>query len=107
MATNDPKALLKRLLREPVEAEWLEFKHNNADPERIGRTVSACSNGALLKGRPCAYVVWGIEDGTKARVGTSVRLKTMKKGGENFENWLSRVIVLPRTLRRPVGEPRP
>lgn len=89
MTTNDPKALLRRLLREDTEAEWLEFKHNNADPERIGRTISACSNGAILKGRPSAYVVWGIEDKTKARLGTTVRLKALKKGGENLENWLS------------------
>jgi predicted HTH transcriptional regulator len=97
MATNDPKALLERLLQEP-EGEWIEFKHNNCDPELIGRTVSACANGAMLADRDRAFVVWGVENRTKRRVGTTVQLRQLTKGsGENLTNWLSRMIE-PRLM---------
>lgn len=98
MATNDPKALLKRLLDEPTECAWLEFKQNNCDPGTIGRYVSASANAAILAERDRAFIVWGIENGTKRRVGTSVRLNQLKKGGgENFTNWINR-LVDPRLM---------
>jgi len=46
MATNDLKALLQRLLKEPAETGWLEFKHNNCNPEEIGHVSSGgCGSG--------------------------------------------------------------
>lgn len=42
MPTSDPRALLRRLLEEPNEGAWLEFKHNNCAPELIGRTARQC-----------------------------------------------------------------
>lgn len=92
MATNDPKALLRRLLKEPTECEWLEFKHNNCDPDEIGRCVSACANASMLKGKDRAFIVWGIKDRTKQRLGTTVRLYDLKKGNEKFINWLIRML---------------
>ncbi len=92
MTTQDPKALLKRLLQEPTETPWLEFKQGNGDPKVIGPCVAACSNAAILQGKDRAFIVFGIEDVTKARVGTNVRLNNLKVGGEQFTNWLSRLI---------------
>jgi ATP-dependent DNA helicase RecG len=92
MATTDPRALLKRLLQEPTETPWLEFKHNNCDPDLIGRTLSACANAAMLLERDRAFIVWGVENKSKKKVGTTVRLKELKKGNENIENWLSHVV---------------
>ena len=89
MTVKNPVALLNYLLQQKTEAEWLELKHNNCEPQRIGQTVSACANAAILMERDRGYIVWGIKDGTKEKVGTTVRLKMLKKGGENFENWLS------------------
>jgi ATP-dependent DNA helicase RecG len=97
MPTNDPRALLKRLLRERDEGEWIEFKYNNCDPELIGRTVSACANAAMLADRERGFVIWGVENHTRRGVGTTVQLKKLSKGGENFENWLSRMIE-PRLM---------
>lgn len=97
MATADPKALLKRLLQERAETPWLEFKHNNCNPEEIGSCISACANAAILAERDRAYLVFGIENGTKKRLGTSVRLHNAKKGGENLANWLARMIT-PRLM---------
>ncbi|GAB4365033.1 MAG: ATP-binding protein [Kiloniellaceae bacterium] len=92
MITSNPEALLNRLLREPVETGWLEFKENNEDPERIGKLISACANSAMLEGKERAFLVWGITDKTKEKVGTKVTLGKIKKGGENFSNWISRKI---------------
>jgi predicted HTH transcriptional regulator len=48
---HEPCALLDRLLREPGENAWLEFKVNNADLREIGEYVSALANAAMLAGR--------------------------------------------------------
>ncbi len=101
MTTNEPKALLQRLLKEPNETEWLEFKENNSDPERIGQTISACANAAILANRDRAFIVWGIENKTKRRVGTAVQLRSLTKGSENIMNWLSRLIE-PRLMMEPL-----
>jgi predicted HTH transcriptional regulator len=95
MVTIDPRALLRRLLQEPTETTWLEFKHNNCNPEEIGRCLSACANAAILAERDRAYVVFGIENVTKRKLGTAVRLKSTKKGNENLSNWLSRMMTPP------------
>ncbi len=89
---HDPCALLDRLLREPGENAWLEFKVNNADLREIGEYVSALANAAMLAGRDRAFLVFGVEDKTKRRVGTNVRLAGLKQGGENLANWLSRLL---------------
>ena len=97
MVTNNPAALLGRLVEEPVESDWLEFKQNNADPDMIGRWISACANAAILAGKERAFLVFGIEDKSKKKVGTKVNLCSLRKGGENLVNWLTRVIE-PRLM---------
>ncbi len=97
MAVNDPEALLIRLLQEPDENSWLEFKENNCDPDLVARWVSACANAAILAGKERAFLIWGIKDKTKEKIGTTVRLRDLKKGAENFSNWISRVIE-PRLM---------
>lgn len=92
MPIQNPGALLDRLLEEASETEWLEFKLNNCDPGEIARCVSACANAAMLADKDKAFIVWGIEDKTKKRIGTAIRLTELKKGNENLQNWLSHVI---------------
>ena len=101
MATSDPKALLRRLLQEPHEGTWLEFKHNNCDPSLIGCTISACANAAMLADRDRAFIVWGIENNTRKRLGTTVRLNGLRKGNEILLNWLTRKID-PRLMLEPL-----
>lgn len=84
-------ALLLELLSRH-EAEWVEFKHNNSDPDLIGEYLSALANSAALHRRETAYLVWGVEDGTRAVVGTSFRPRRAKKGNEALENWLLRSV---------------
>lgn len=81
-------ALLIELLALPHETEWVEWKHNNSDPETIGQNISALANSAALHRRETAYIVWGIEDGTKKIVGTTFKPRQTKKGNEELENWL-------------------
>ena len=47
------------------ECEWLEFKKEagGSPQESIGQYISALANGAALKGRQCAYMIWGVEEG--------------------------------------------
>ncbi|WP_245269797.1 hypothetical protein M728_005695 (plasmid) [Ensifer sp. WSM1721] len=89
MPIHDPCALLNRLLEEPNESAWLEFKVNNKDPREIGEYVSALANSAMLAGRDRAFLVFGVEDRTRRRVGTELRLQQQKQGNEDFTNWLT------------------
>jgi predicted HTH transcriptional regulator len=85
-------ALLVELLALPKEAEWVEFKHNNVNPEPIGEYVSALANSAALHDKDRGYLVWGVEDGTHRVVGTAFRPRQAKKGNEELENWLMRLL---------------
>jgi ATP-dependent DNA helicase RecG len=80
-----------------VRSAWLEFKVNNATPTEIGEHISALANAAMLAGRDRAFLVFGIEDKTKRRVGTKVTLGSLKHGNENLKNWLGRMIE-PRLM---------
>jgi ATP-dependent DNA helicase RecG len=85
--------LVQELRKLPVEAEWVEFKSNNTDPETIGEYISALANSAALLGKTKAYVLWGIDDNTHEIVGTSFNPASVKKGNEELENWLLQRLV--------------
>lgn len=70
------------------ETPWLEFKHNNYNPEMIGKDISALANGATLHEKTCAYMIWGVNDTTHEIVGTDKNLQNIKKGNQELENWL-------------------
>ena len=91
MTESELLPLLAFLYREPREAEWIEFKHNNQDPQMIGERISALANAAALLGKERAWFVWGIEDGTYKIVGTMFkpRATSSKVGNEEMESWLS------------------
>lgn len=81
---------LRGLLREgAAECPWIEFKSNLADPVALARYVSALANGAALVGQPHGYQVWGIDDTSRAWVGTSFKPDTAKKGNEDLRFWLA------------------
>ncbi len=85
--------LLDALLKNPHETEWLEFKHNNANPREIGEYISALSNAAALAGQRNGYVVWGVEDASRKAIGTSFKPQQVKIGNELLEPWLSRLLT--------------
>jgi len=49
--------LIQKLCKLPHETEWVEFKHNKAEPEEIGEYLSALANIAALLGTINAYLV--------------------------------------------------
>lgn len=74
------------------ENEWIEFKVNNEKPEMIGEYISALANTAMLFDMNKAYLIFGIDDKTLEIIGTKVNLKLEKKGNEELENWLHRLL---------------
>lgn len=90
MNTADLTALLDRLRAEVRETEWLEFKTNRYDPQVLGEYLSALANAACLQGKPRAYLVFGIEDGSHAVVGTVFDPQGEKgSGNQLLPLWLS------------------
>lgn len=81
-------SLVQELRKLPTETEWVEFKHNNAEPEDIGEYISALANSAALTGKVNAYLIWGIDNQTHDIVGTNFSPSTAKIGNENLENWV-------------------
>lgn len=90
MTVPELTALLDELTALPQETEWVEFKHNKADPDEIGELISALSNSAALGRKPWGYLVWGVEDATHNIVGTTFKPRQAKVGNEELENWLAR-----------------
>ncbi len=86
------RSLLQELITLPQEAEWVEFKHNNANPEMIGEYISALANSAVLLGKVNAYLVWGIDNTSHDVIGTIFQPAATKVGDEELENWLLRLL---------------
>ena len=85
-------SLLQELRKLPNETEWVEFKHNNAIPDDIGEYLSALANGAALMGKVRAYMVWGVDNNTHDVLGTTFDPIGARKGGEELESWLLRLL---------------
>lgn len=101
--------LVRELARLPAETGWVEFKVNNADPEMIGKRISALSNSAALEDQETAYLVWGVADDTHEIVGTTFTPAGAKRGNESLEAWLVRMLT-PRlniTFRSVIIDEKP
>jgi ATP-dependent DNA helicase RecG len=93
MTSAELQAKLAELLALSDETEWVEFKHNNANPQEIGEYLSALSNSATLHLQPHGFMVWGVGDGTHAVVGTTFKPHRQKgAGNEDLEPWLARLL---------------
>lgn len=84
--------LIEDLLKLPQETEWVGFKQNNFNPDKIGEYISALSNSACLHKKDYGYLVFGIENSTHNVVGTSFKPKELKIGNEELENWLHNLL---------------
>lgn len=85
---DNVQMLVNSLRATTDEKSWLEFKHNNYDPQMIGRDIAALANAAALAERNCAYMIWGVNDKTHDVVGTQYDLQSLKRGNQEIENWL-------------------
>ena len=86
------KDLIEHLRKFPNETDWLEFKTNYFDPEDIGQYISALSNAATLNNVQYGYLIFGIDNDTHEIVGTNIILQNKKKGNEELESWLTRLL---------------
>lgn len=89
---NYLESLLKELCKLPNETTWLEFKRNYADLQMIGEYIAALSNAAALDGKSVAYMVWGVDDSSHEIIGTTFDPWQTKKGNEELESWLVRML---------------
>lgn len=74
MEQSELKALLGQLIT-AWESEVVEFKQagNDYDTDRIGEYFSALCNEANLRGADRAWLVFGVNDKSRAVVGTNYR----------------------------------
>jgi ATP-dependent DNA helicase RecG len=93
VTANELDAILTELMGLSAESEWVEFKEakNNFDFDDLGKYFSALSNEANLKGRPWAWLVFGVKDKPKVVVGSSYRptrkhLDSLKEEIANLTN---------------------
>lgn len=82
------KSLVKEIIKLPNETEWIEFKHNNDEPQMIGEYISAIANSTALNGKINGYMIWGVDDKTHELLGTTFSPSLAKKGNQELENWL-------------------
>ena len=72
MYTQDELVLLlEELIAFPTETQWIEFKSNLRENDRIGKYISGLANSACFCGREHGYVVWGVDDDTHEVKGTA------------------------------------
>ena len=88
------RALVARLRALPRETEWVEFKVDNKDPERIGRYVSGLANAACEQQQDFGYLLWGIDNDTHEIRGTAFDPEAMRVGNQPLELWL-RTLLSP------------
>ena len=81
--------ILKMVVKQPSETEWVEFKVNNTNPQQIGEYLSALSNSAALHEKEFGYLIYGVENITHKFVGTNFQPKKEKRGNQELENWLA------------------
>lgn len=75
------------------ENRHLEFKSNHLDSERLGRYISALSNGACLDNKDNGYLYFGVEDGTLELKGTTFDAsRTKAKGNQDLEIYLRQYV---------------
>src|SRR5690242_19451450 len=75
MTQSELHHILSQLQSLPGETEVVEFKEakNNFDFKNLGKYFSALGNEANLKGRPHAWLVFGIENKHFSIVGSQFR----------------------------------
>ena len=89
MTEHELNKILSNAIALPAETEIVEFKEakNSYDFDKIGKYFSALSNEANLKGRACAWLVFGIENKKHHIVGSHFR--TSRKDLDSLKKEIS------------------
>lgn len=85
------------LLKEQIatikkENRYLEFKSNHQSPDKIGKYISALSNGACLDHQDYAYLYFGVEDVSLEIKGTTFDPSMKASGNQDLELYLRQMI---------------
>lgn len=88
MDKEELNILIDELRALPHENEWVEFKINNSNPQRIGEYISALANSACIENKEFGYLAFGIENDKHQAVGTDFKPRAEKIGNQELENWL-------------------
>ena len=100
-------ALIDDLRKLKAETNLVEFKVNDADPAKIGRTICALSNAARLADQHFGYMLWGIRDGDHEVVGTTFQPHSAKAQKYPLEFWLAQRLNPSIVITfKEVGHPR-
>lgn len=76
------------------ECRYLEFKSNYQEADKLGRYISAMSNGACLDHQDYAYLYFGVDDDTLEVKGTTFDCSKVKaQGNEALELYLRRMVM--------------
>jgi len=90
---QDDIDLIDRLRLLPSETEWFDFKRNHLPPGQTGEYLSALANAASLARQPRGYLIFGIDDATRAVVGSTFDPYTSKaKGNQDLLPWLTALL---------------
>ena len=84
--------LVKELVKQPTETEYIEFKHKNFDPEMIGADISALANSAAYRGNNQAYMIWGVHNETHEILGTDYNRFSKLAKNQEIESWLKNLL---------------
>ena len=86
--------LNKQIAEIGKEVRSLEFKSNYQDADRLGKYISALSNGACLDNEEAGYLYFGVEDETLELRGTTFDISRVKaRGNQNLEIFLRQYIT--------------
>ncbi|PIP27176.1 MAG: transcriptional regulator [Candidatus Moranbacteria bacterium CG23_combo_of_CG06-09_8_20_14_all_39_10] len=88
MNQDQLQKLLEEIVKLPSETEWVEFKASYFDAKNIGEKIAGLANSACLFDKSFAYLIFGINDGDHAVLGTKFDFKKEKIGNEDVENWI-------------------
>ncbi len=88
MSVERDISLVSELL-EGGEANCVEFKRDNTNPQIIGEYISALANAAIEREASCAYLLWGVDDTVRKVVGSSFNPLRAKQGNQSLQIWLS------------------
>lgn len=75
MTETEIYGILEQLLNLPAETEVVEFKKaaNGFGDQELGQYFSALSNEANLRDKPCAWIVFGVENKTHEVTGSNYK----------------------------------
>ena len=90
------KLLKQQIATFQKEKRFLEFKSNYQDAEKLGRYISALSNGACLDNQDFGYLYFGVNDVTLAVQHTTFDNSKVKAVGNQQLEMFLRQMIFPK-----------